>query len=406
VKLEIAAEKLHTGLLGGEPSTYLLLESCFEDGQYAEIFRSPVRAHNKSPHYGEIRLSVGALCNGDELRTIRVFIQKEGHAHDKDPILQYDTCLKELRENPHLTVHLGKKKEITLIIGSKIIVAPPSFLDYMKNGAALKMIVAIDFTGSNGDPADADSLHHTLGAQPNEYQHAIQSVGQVLAEYSNDQKFSVWGFGAKLVTTGHVSHCFNLTFSGDDHVIGVDGIQNTYKNNFHNLLLSGPTHLSEVISTAGKRSSVHFTPLKQEYTVLLILTDGVINDLSQTVKAIIVGSGVPMSIIIVGVGGADFSEMESLEAENRLLHAGDLQEKRDIVQFVPFRDFENGDPTRLAAAVLKKVPVEFMDYCKMVGAEPMAATLKPSGPPRYQSVDEKSDPVSPPGYGYAAPPPN
>lgn len=46
------------------------------------------------------------------------------------------------------------------------------------------------------------------------------------------------------------------------------------------------------------------------YTVLLIVTDGVINDMAQTKEAIVAASDLPLSIIIVGVGEADFSNMQ------------------------------------------------------------------------------------------------
>ena len=48
----------------------------------------------------------------------------------------------------------------------------------------------------------------------------------------------------------------------------------------------------------------------QVYHVLLIITDGVISDMSQTIKAVITASELPMSIIIVGVGDADFDAMD------------------------------------------------------------------------------------------------
>jgi hypothetical protein len=48
---------------------------------------------------------------------------------------------------------------------------------------------------------------------------------------------------------------------------------------------------------------------QQKYLVLLIITDGEINDLNQTIDAIIRASHQPLSIIIVGVGSADFSSM-------------------------------------------------------------------------------------------------
>jgi hypothetical protein len=46
---------------------------------------------------------------------------------------------------------------------------------------------------------------------------------------------------------------------------------------------------------------------QQKYHVLLILTDGVINDIEATIGAIVNASYQPMSIIIVGVGEEDFS---------------------------------------------------------------------------------------------------
>lgn len=84
-----------------------------------------------------------------------------------------------------------------------------------------------------------------------------------------------------------------------------------------------------------------FTACLQHYFVLLIITDGVITDMDQTRTAIVAASRLPMSIIIVGVGGADFSAMEFLDSDERLLHSptGDLA-SRDIVQFVPFRNFQ------------------------------------------------------------------
>lgn len=59
-----------------------------------------------------------------------------------------------------------------------------------------------------------------------------------------------------------------------------------------------------------------------------------------TRNAIVEASHLPMSIIIVGVGGADFDAMEFLDSDDRLLlSATGEAAARDIVQFVPFRQF-------------------------------------------------------------------
>ena len=46
---------------------------------------------------------------------------------------------------------------------------------------------------------------------------------------------------------------------------------------------------------------------RQKYTVLLIITDGIINDIDATIASIVTASSQPLSIIIVGVGNEDFS---------------------------------------------------------------------------------------------------
>lgn len=80
----------------------------------------------------------------------------------------------------------------------------------------------------------------------------------------------------------------------------------------------------------------------QQYFILLIITDGVISDMEETRHAVVQASKLPMSIIIVGVGNADFAAMEFLDGDNRRLrsHTGE-EAARDIVQFVPFREFRN-----------------------------------------------------------------
>ena len=74
-----------------------------------------------------------------------------------------------------------------------------------------------------------------------------------------------------------------------------------------------------------------------DYFVLMIITDGVITDMQATKRAIIDNSNLPFSIIIVGVGNADFDGMEELDSDDQLLSLDGVTATRDIVQFVPFR---------------------------------------------------------------------
>jgi len=57
------------------------------------------------------------------------------------------------------------------------------------------------------------------------------------------------------------------------------------------------------------------TQFNQKYTILLILTDGVINDIDATIDEVVKASNLPLSIIIVGIGNADFDQMEQLDGD-------------------------------------------------------------------------------------------
>ena len=89
----------------------------------------------------------------------------------------------------------------------------------------------------------------------------------------------------------------------------------------------------------------------------MIITDGIINDMEKTIDEIVRGSDLPLSIVIVGVGGADFAAMDQLDGDDEPLYSKKYRKywSRDIVQFVPFEEFK-GDTLRLAKETLEEIP--------------------------------------------------
>lgn len=72
------------------------------------------------------------------------------------------------------------------------------------------------------------------------------------------------------------------------------------------------------------------------------MTDGVLSDMDEVRNAIVAASSLPFSLIIVGVGDCDFSDMNTLDGDDGVLKSTRGQPAvRDIVQFVPFRQFRN-----------------------------------------------------------------
>ena len=58
-----------------------------------------------------------------------------------------------------------------------------TFVDYLKAGIQIGLIIAIDFTKSNGNPNNENSLHYIYGPYPNQYERAIYTCGNIITNY-------------------------------------------------------------------------------------------------------------------------------------------------------------------------------------------------------------------------------
>lgn len=151
-------------------------------------------------------------------------------------------------------------------------------------------------------------------------------------------------------------------------VRGLDGVINVYKNSIGRVSLFGPTRFSGIMQQVinfCQVKSFEQSQYNQKYNILLILTDGAISEIDQqdTINKIVEASGLPLSIIIVGIGEADFDEMEKLDADKHpLKHSKTgIYQSRDIVQFVGINDYA-GDQFKLAREVLKEIPKQMVSY--------------------------------------------
>ena len=115
--------------------------------------------------------------------------------------------------------------------------------------------------------------------------------------------------------------------------------------------------------------------MNQRYNLLLILTDGIINDMQKTIDQIVRGSDLPTAIIIVGVGDADFDTMDQLDADDEALYSQAYRKymSADIVQFVPFNEFK-GNPHLLAKEILEEVPGQLLTFMRKHNIQPHPRT--------------------------------
>jgi hypothetical protein len=90
---------------------------------------------------------------------------------------------------------------------------------------------------------------------------------------------------------------------------------------FSRVDMHGPTHFAPILRECLNHAVRHpCTQEKQVYHVLVIVTDGCINDMKATTDVIVELANHPVSIIIVGVGNEDFSKMVKLDGDHGNAH--------------------------------------------------------------------------------------
>lgn len=351
-----------------------------ENGRFVPVCKTEVKMNDLNPLWKPLTLSIQQIGSKDNPLMIDCYNFNNSGNHELIGRMQKSLGdLEKLyisRSGENFYLPTGSSNHHNKILKGQLFVekfsasTKHSFLDYIANGYELNFMVAIDFTASNGNPRLPDSLHYLdPSGRFNAYQRAISSVGEVLEFYDTDKRFPAWGFGGRPID-GPVSHCFNLNGSGSyAEVEGISGIMSAYASALRNVALAGPTLFGQVINCAAQIADINAG--QRKYYVLLIITDGVITDLQETKDAIIRASDLPLSILIVGVGGADFKEMEILDADKGepLESSTGRVATRDIVQFVPLRNLPSEET--IAQSLLAELPMQFLSYMKSRNIEPV-----------------------------------
>ncbi|XP_061876609.1 copine-3-like [Entelurus aequoreus] len=377
VQLEVAGRQLDKKSFFGKSDPFLEFSKETDTG-WLLAHRTEVVKYNLNPTWKPFRIPLQALTGGDVEKSIKVDCYDFRSSGSHNLIGSFQTTLSQVQQASQTSVAefecINRKKKQSkksyknsgiIIIKQCQIVKEYTFLDFIFGGCQMNFTIAIDFTGSNGDPKSPNSLHYISPQGFNEYLAAIMAVGNVIQDYDSDKMFPVFGFGAQVPPTWQVSHEFPVNFNPSNPFCeGIAGVVQAYQQCLPQVKLYGPTNFSPIINhvaTFGRQALQQQSA--SQYFVLLIITDGVITDMDQTRTAIVQASRLPMSIIIVGVGGADFSAMEFLDGDDSILKS-DLGEAamRDIVQFVPFRQFQSAGTAALAQSVLAELPQQVVSF--------------------------------------------
>jgi len=120
------------------------------------------------------------------------------------------------------------------------------------------------------------------------------------------------------------------------------------------LIMSGPTEILQVLQAAASRANkAHISMTRGSaalrYTVLLIVTDGVMKSEAETRRKLDVYKELPLSVIIVGIGRSSFESIQR------------LCEDKQCATFVDFLKHQHTS-TAFGHAALSAPPTDICQY--------------------------------------------
>lgn len=370
-------------LVSGKCPFFIVYKSN-DDGSWLKVYESVVQMDIKNPQWKAFEIQSSRINENNHLRLFKVEVwnwKKSGiHKFFGECLITIDNLLQNIRIFELKNPNNAKKKKIGMLICEEFSISViPDFFDYLQSGLQMNLILAIDFTLSNGVPQNSGSLHAKIlpDNKLNQYQEAIQKIGGVILDYDNDKVVNVFGFGAKPhfpnLFEPTVSHCFPL--SGDPNqteVNGLKGIFEIYDHAMNYIEFSSPTLIHPMIEKAKTIALDCKTRQKDIYNILLILTDGEVSEFDATITSLVevFKLKLPLSVIIVGIGASDFGDLTNLEIDQGLIKLNGVKSESEFfAQFVPFRQFE-GCGEALAEKVLKEVPDQVVKYMLSIGKKP------------------------------------
>ncbi len=393
-------------------SVYMVIS--VRSGQdYINVYRTTYVVTTGNGSFPVIEIEVSKLGNPDVPFRIEVF-----RYDNPNSVLigQVDTTLDNLMRSERLDLYNQEAQRRNrkgnmgqLIFNEKQVIQRPTFMDYINHGLQIGFQIVVDFTGSNGDPKIPSSLHHlapvtssspfyTPGCETmSEYMKAIKLLYNVVHGYDSDGMIPLWGYGALIPTSnGGKINSWDFAINGDDSnpsVHGIQGVMEAYRHALTNIELSGPTHFAPIIQKVTRLKRAELARGIIQFDIITILTDGEINDMRETIDAIVDASELPMVFLIVGIGHGKFVNMKYLDADGTVLKASSGKKAlRDNVQFVKFNDYVD-NPFKFSEEALAEIPEQLVDSMKILGKKPSdfgsASTLESSHvqislPPSYR----------------------
>lgn len=376
VTLHLRAHNVDKMDFFGKSDPYFILsKKC--NISWVQTYKSEIIKKTLDPIWKPFELTLSSICDNDTTLPLRLDCWDYDWGVTNDFIGFCEFTFQEmsfpnsrfqlinpskLKKKPHKYHNSG-----ILEVESLQIKKNHTFLDYIQAGTELNLILAIDFTISNGDYHEKSSLHHISPISRNDYEKAILSISNILEDYDSQKIYPVFGFGAEPQWSRRVEHCFPINKSNiNPFIFGIDRVLSEYHEILTCVRLAGPTLLASVITKA--MNITQDGPKDGLYFLLVILTDGEIQDVQQSKNALVESSYKPLSVAFVGIGIESFATMPEISSFPLVGENGRKSARNNTI-FLPYKNY-CGNSDLLTTTLLSKIPHHLLEYMDLINCEP------------------------------------
>ena len=344
--LQLSARALKDmDVMGSNDPFYVL--NVVEGGVSRQIYKSEVLPDTPNPRWRAKTFSLEDFRGAEGDKELRIEVYDEDSLSN-DFIGGKVTVLSELLA-PGKVLELRDKRDRPsglLSVEAGKLTNNADFVTRLRSGLQISLIFGVDFGKS------LSKYHSEAG--DNQFIQVLRSIGAGLGTYDSDQRISIYGFGGHPAGAGE-----ELWDLGAGEVSGVNGVLQAYQAAVASgLVFSERKSLYGLLSKVG--SQLELLGKASAYFVLVLLTDGRVEDLERCKGLLVELSRLPLSIVLVGMGQSSPKDMAVLDSDNRLLEQGGQLALRDIVQFGSFG--RGVDARASTLEVVGEVPQQVSDF--------------------------------------------
>ncbi|OMJ81564.1 hypothetical protein SteCoe_3993 [Stentor coeruleus] len=358
-------------------SPYLVLYRNLDENTWVEVYKTEIIKNTQNPVWSSLGISAKVLCACNRNLPIKI-ICFDNKNIGKDMIIGESEVTLEQLIICGFSFKLFDIKNKTLNTVNGIIYVeyielggiPKTITECINTYLELSFVVAVDFSSQINQVSDKNPLHFYSKACPNEFEIGLRILCEFFAKFNEKKNYHALGFGGIEGWINMLPGTFPLSLNCNMEIIGTENLIDIYKGSSkiiksaRNNKLDGPLTYTANLA----RESIYAN--KNVYSILVIFTYKDY-DIDNICDLLVENAGLPLSIMIVGVGTAEFYNFSLLNREGEFLtNHENLVIERKITHFLSLSSDENNLETLLNESE-KALTAQILEYVERKNDKPI-----------------------------------